>query len=267
MAEIWIWVLYGGVGLFGGVAAGLLGVGGGIVVVPALTFAFAAQGLPGEFIMHMALGTSLGTIIFTSISSAWAHHKKGAVIWRIVLTISPGILLGTFLGTRLAAYLSNDFLRAFFCIFLYTASAQMLFGAKPKATREIPGKLGLFGVGNVIGAISALVGIGGGTLSVPFMVWCNTAVHKAVATAAAIGLPTALAGAAGYIIHGWGVAGLPESSLGFIYLPALIGVSLCTVLTAPLGAWLAHRLPAARLKRVFAAFMILVATRMLWKLF
>jgi uncharacterized membrane protein YfcA len=266
MAELYIWLLYGGIGLAAGVVAGLLGVGGGVVVVPALSLAFMAQGLPDEFIMHMALGTSLGTIIFTSISSAWAHHKKGAVLWYIMLTISPGILVGTFLGTRIASYLSTGFLGIFFCVFLYAASVQLMFGAKPKATREMPKRAGLFGVGSLIGAISALVGIGGGTISVPFMVWHNVSVHKAVATASAIGLPIALAGTTGYIMHGWGQQGLPEGTLGYIYIPALIGVSACTILTAPVGAWLAHRLPAAKLKRVFAVFLILMATRMLWKM-
>jgi uncharacterized membrane protein YfcA len=223
MVDLTYWLIYAGVGALAGVLAGLLGVGGGLVIVPALTFAFTAQQIPEQHILHLALGTSLATIIFTSVSSVRAHHKRGAVIWPIVLKVSPGIVLGTFLGSWAAAALSGRFLKGFFVLFLYYVASQMLLNIKPKPTRQIPGPGGMFLAGNVIGGVSSWVGIGGGTLSVPFMVWCNVEAIKAIATSAAIGFPIAVSGAAGYITSGWSAAGLPAHSLGFVYLPALIG--------------------------------------------
>jgi uncharacterized membrane protein YfcA len=140
----------------------------------------------------------------------------------------------------------------------------MLTGRKPKASRQLPGNVGMFGVGNVIGVVSSLVGIGGGTLSVPFMIWCNMSVHHAIGTSAAIGFPIAIAGTAGYIFNGWDVPNLPPYSIGYVYLPALAGLVCASVLTAPLGVRLAHSLPVGRLKRVFAFLLLIVATRMLW---
>ncbi len=254
-------------GAIAGIIAGLLGVGGGIVVVPALFWFFTAQGFSQELIMQMALGTSLAAIMFTSVSSLRAHHRRGAVVWPIVKAITPGILVGTFLGSCVAAKLSTGFLKGFFVAFLYYVSIQMLLNIKPKAHRQIPGKLGMFGAGLAIGAVSSLVGIGGGTMSVPFMVWCNVAMHTAVGTSAAIGFPIALAGTIGYIINGFGAANLPPLSFGYIYLPALFGVAAVSVLTAPYGAKLAHKLPVPTLKRFFAVFLLAMATRMLWSMF
>ncbi len=254
-------------GAIAGVIAGLLGVGGGIVVVPALYWFFTAQGFSQELIMQMALGTSLAAICFTSVSSFRAHHRRGAVLWPIVKSITPGILVGTFAGSCLAARLSTGFLKGFFVCFLYYVSVQMLLNIKPKPTRQIPGRGGMFGAGAVIGAVSSLVGIGGGTLSVPFMTWCNVPIHTAVGTSAAIGFPIAVAGALGYIINGFGADHLPPMSLGYISLPALVGIAAVSILTAPYGAKLAHKLPVATLKRVFALFLLAMATRMLWSLF
>ncbi len=254
-------------GAIAGLIAGLLGVGGGIVVVPALFWFFTAQGFSQELIMQMALGTSLAAIMFTSVSSLRAHHRRGAVVWPIVKAITPGILVGTFLGSCVAAKLSTGFLKGFFVAFLYYVSIQMLLNIKPKAHRQIPGKLGMFGAGLAIGAVSSLVGIGGGTMSVPFMVWCNVAMHTAVGTSAAIGFPIALAGTIGYIINGFGAPNLPPLSFGYIYLPALFGVAAVSVLTAPYGAKLAHKLPVPTLKRFFAVFLLAMATRMLWSMF
>jgi uncharacterized membrane protein YfcA len=249
-----------------GIIAGLLGVGGGIVVVPALIWFFTAQGFPQEYIMQMALGTSLAAIVFTSISSFRAHHRRGAVIWPIVKSITPGILVGTFAGSCLAARLPTGFLKGFFVCFIYYVSFQMLLNIKPKPARQIPGHLGMFGAGSVIGAVSSLVGIGGGTMSVPFMAWCNVPIHTAVGTSAAIGFPIALAGSLGYIVNGMSAANMPSLSFGFIYLPALVGIAAMSMLTAPYGARLAHRLPVSTLKRFFAAFLLVMATRMLWGL-
>jgi uncharacterized membrane protein YfcA len=260
------WILYIATGAFAGVLAGLLGVGGGIVIVPILNALFHMLALPEQYIQHLALGTSLATIMFTSVSSLRAHHKRGAVIWRIVLTITPGILIGTFVGSLFAAHLSKRFLTGFFVAFLYYVASQMLLNIKPKPTRQIPGLTGMFGAGGVIGAVSSLVGIGGGTLSVPFMTWCNVPLHTCIGTSAAIGFPIAVAGTAGYIIAGQSAAlpGFSGGYLGFIYLPALIGVAGMSIVTAPLGAKLAHSLPTGKLKKIFACLLIVVATRMLW---
>lgn len=251
------------VGTVAGVLAGLLGIGGGLVIVPMLDFCMTREGIPREFIMHLALGTSMATIIFTSVSSAWAHHRRGAVHWSVVRRIVPGILTGTFLGSFLAARMSTNLLKGFFVAFLYYVALQMIMDRRPKPSRDLPGGVGMFGVGSGIGVVSSLVGIGGGTLSVPFMVWCNLALHNAIGTSAAIGFPIALAGTAGYLYNGWGAPGLPGYTAGYIYLPALVGIVGASVLTAPLGVRLAHSLPVSRLKKGFALLLILVGTRML----
>ncbi len=261
-----LWLLYPVFGAFAGILAGLLGVGGGIVIVPMLVFLFNAQGFAPQHIMQMALATSLGSIVFTSISSFRAHHRRGAVRWPVVWSITPGILLGTFGGTWIAAWLSTHALKVFFVCFLYYVAVQMLADYKPKPTRELPRTAGMFAAGTVIGVVSSLVGIGGGSLSVPFLAWCNVPLHQAIGTSAAIGFPIAVAGTLGYIVNGWGLSALPPLNLGFLHLPALLGIALFSMLTAPLGARLAHRLPVSRLKRIFAGFLLLVASRMAWGL-
>lgn len=254
-------------GVVAGVLAGLFGIGGGLVIVPLLVYCFGIQGVSPEILMQVALGTSLACILFTSVSSARSHHKRGAVDWDTVKRIVVGILIGTYLGSVLAAWLPSDFLKGFFVIFLYYVATQMLLGKQPKASRELPGTLPMFGAGNVIGMVSSLVGIGGGTLSVPFLVWCNTPMHRAIGTSSAIGFPIAVAGTFGFIVNGMGVAERPEWSLGFVYIPALLGIVITSVLTAPLGVRLAHSLPVARLKKGFALFLYFVGTRMLLSLF
>ena len=260
------WLLYLALGAFAGVLAGLLGVGGGLVIVPMLTFIFTAQGLPAEHILHLALGTSLASIMFTSVSSQRAHHARGAVDWLVVRRISPGIMAGTFFGSWVAAQLSTRFLKIFFVIFLFYVAIQMLLNIRPKPHRQLPGRTAMFGVGGVIGGISSLVGIGGGSMSVPFLIWCNVTMHNAIGTSAAIGFPIALAGAAGYLVNGLSVT-LPPHSLGFIYLPALIGVAAASIVTAPLGARLAHSLPLGGLKKLCALLLIVMGTKMLLSLF
>jgi uncharacterized membrane protein YfcA len=260
-------LIYLGLGVVVGVLAGLLGVGGGLIIVPMVVFTLTWQGVPSEFLMHLALGTSLASIIFTSVSSFWAHHKRGAVHWTVVRRIVLGILLGTFLGSCLAAQMSTNLLKGVFVVFLYYMGFQMLTNQKPKPTRALPGPVGMFAVGNGIGAVSALVGIGGGSLSVPFMVWCNMTVHDAIGTSAAIGFPIAVAGTVGYIVNGLNVPGLPAYSLGYVYLPALAGIVAASVFTAPLGVRLAHSLPVAKLKRVFALLLFGMGTKMLIGLF
>ncbi len=256
-------LMYVLVGAIAGVLAGLLGIGGGLVIVPMLIFCFVRQGIPDSVIMHIALGTSLASIMFTSVSSFRAHHKRGAVHWDVVKKIVIGIFTGTFIGSCIAAQLSTQFLKGFFVVFLYYVGVQMLTNKKPKPSRHIPGYAGMFGVGNVIGIVSSLVGIGGGTLSVPFMIWCNMAVHHAIGTSAAIGFPIAIAGTIGYIYNGLKAVDLPAYSLGYVYMPALLGIVLTSILTAPLGVRLAHSLPVDRLKKVFAVLLFVMGTRML----
>jgi uncharacterized membrane protein YfcA len=250
-----------------GILAGLLGIGGGLVIVPMLVFCLSRQGIPDQMIMHLALGTSMASIMFTAVSSFWSHHRRGAVKWIVVKRIVLGIFVGTFLGTCVAAELSTPILKGFFVVFLYYVGVQMLTGKKPKPDRQLPGRTGMFGVGSLIGIVSSLVGIGGGTLSVPFMVWCNVPLHQAIGTSAAIGFPIAVAGTAGYIYNGLSAANLPEYTLGFVYLPALAGLIITSVMTAPIGVRLAHSLPVDRLKRFFAVLLLLVATRMLVSIF
>jgi uncharacterized membrane protein YfcA len=262
-----ILLIYLLVGAFVGILAGLLGIGGGLVIVPILVFAFTWQKIPPELIMHLALGTSMASIIFTSVSSFRSHHRRGAVNWSVVRRFVVGIMMGTFLGAFIAARLSTNPLKGFFVVFLYYVALQMLIDKKPRPTRKLPGPAGMFAMGNLIGVVSSLVGIGGGALSVPFMIWCNIAVHHAIGTSAAIGFPIAIAGTLGYVYNGLHVSNLPAHCLGFVYLPALAGIVCASVLTAPLGVRLAHRLPVPRLKRIFALLLLIMATRMLWSLF
>jgi uncharacterized membrane protein YfcA len=261
------WLCYLATGAVAGIFAGLLGVGGGLIIVPLLTFLFAAQQLPAGYIQHLALGTSLASIAFTAISSFRSHHARGAVNWPLVKKISAGILTGTFFGSWVAAQLSSRFLQGFFVVFLFFVSAQMLLNIRPKPSRTLPGTAGTFGAGSVIGGISSLVGIGGGSLSVPFLVWCNQPMHTAVGTSAAIGFPIAIAGAAGYILNGLVVPALPAGTFGFVYLPALFGIVLASIFTAPLGVRLAHSLPVAPLKKIFALFLATMGVKMFVGLF
>jgi len=254
---------YCAVGAIAGILAGLLGIGGGLVIVPMLVYVFAINNIPHELTMHVALATSMASIMFTSVSSFMAHHRRGAVHWAVVRRIVVGILLGTFLGSYIASAMSTNVLKVFFVIFLYFVSIQLLIGKKPMGSRELPGRAGMFAAGNVIGVVSSLVGIGGGSLSVPFMLWCNVRVHQAIGTSAAIGLPIAVAGTLGYVVNGWSVTSLPQYSIGYVYLPALVGIAAISVLTAPLGVRLAHSLPVDLLKRIFALLLLGVGTKML----
>ena len=264
--DVW-WSSYLVLGAFVGFFAGLLGVGGGAIMVPVLTTLFITQGFPADKVVHLALGTSMAAIVLTSASSLRAHHRHGAVRWDIVRPITPGILLGTFGATFIASRVASEPLAIFFACFMAYVALQMLANIKPKPTRELPGPVGMSAVGAGIGGISALVAIGGGSLSVPFMTWCNVKVHHAIGTSAAIGLPIALAGTVGYLVNGWGSDGMPAFSLGFIYLPALVLVSVVSMYTAPLGARLAHRLPVPTLKRIFAIVLLLLCAKMLHTLF
>jgi uncharacterized membrane protein YfcA len=214
----------------------------------------------------MAIATSMATIIFTSISSVRAHHKRGAVRWDIVKRLAPGIVLGSAIASLgVFALLKGSWLALFFAAFVGFSATQMLLDKKPKPTRTLPGTPGLLGAGGVIGFLSGLVGAGGGFVSVPFMTWCNVSIHNAVATSAALGFPIALANAVGYVIAGQGLQDLPAGSVGYIYLPALVVIASVSVLMAPVGVKAAHALPVKSLKRVFAGLLYLLAAYMLYK--
>ncbi len=264
--DFW-WLTYPLLGAAVGFFAGLLGVGGGGIMVPMLTTIFMAQEFPREQVVHMALGTSMAAIVMTSVSSLRAHHAHGAVRWEVVRAITPGILLGTFGATFIAARVDTVPLALFFVVFMAYVALQMLLNIKPKPSRSLPGALGMSAAGLGIGGVSALVAIGGGSLSVPFMTWCNVRVQHAIGTSAAIGLPIALAGTVGYVVKGWGAPGTPPLTLGYIYLPALVLVSLVSTRIAPLGARLAHRLPVPTLKKIFAGVLMALCAKMLHSLF
>ena len=257
------WAAYLAVGALAGFLAGLLGVGGGFVIVPSLIFLFNSQHFPQTNLVHLALGTSLASIMFTSVSSLRAHHAHGAVNWKIVRHITPGIVIGTLLGSVFAAMLSSSVLALFFAVFVFFAATQILLDIKPKPHRQLPGSVGTFLVGIIIGFVFSLVGGGGAILSVPFMLYCNIKAHDAIGTSAAIGFPIAVCGTAGYVFTGLTQHSLPPLSLGFVYLPALLWLVVASVFTAPFGAKLAHRLPVKRLKKIFAVYLYLVATKML----
>ncbi len=256
-------LLYCALGAVAGLLAGLLGIGGGAVVVPMLVFSFQWLNISPDVAMHMAVGTSLGSIMFTAISSAMAHHRHGGVDWHVFRCIAVGILIGTYSGSFIAARIPGRYLQMFFVVFLYYVATNMLLNKKPSASRTLPGLAGMTGAGMVIGAVSSLVGIGGGTLSVPFLVWHNVDMRRAVGTSAAIGFPIAFAGCLGFITNGWNTPGLPEYALGFVYLPALAGIVAVSMLTAPIGAGIAHKLPIPKLKKFFACFLYVIATKML----
>ncbi|MGJ7563487.1 sulfite exporter TauE/SafE family protein [Variovorax sp. GB1R11] len=253
-------------GLGTGFLAGLLGIGGGMLMVPFITIIMGQRDVPADLAVKMAIATSMATIIFTSVSSVRAHHKRGAVRWDIVKRLSPGIVIGSLAGSLgVFALLKGTALAIFFALFVGFSATQMFLDKKPKPTRQMPGTGGQLAAGGVIGFISGLVGAGGGFISVPFMTWCNVAIHNAVATSAALGFPIAVANVLGYVVAGHSVDGLPAGSFGYIWLPALAVIAACSVFTAPLGAKAAHSLPVKKLKRVFATILYLLAAYMLWK--
>ena len=236
-------------GLTGGFMAGLLGVGGGMVLVPFITWILASRGVDNELAVKMAIATSMATIIFTSVSSVRAHHKRGMVRWDLVKGIAPGIMIGALVvSIGVFALLKGAWLSVVFGVLVILAALQMLLDRKPKPTRQMPGTGGQVAAGGVIGFLSGLLGAGGGFLSVPFMTWCNVAIHNAVATSAALGFPIAV-----------------FNVIGYVWLPALAVIASCSVLMAPLGARTAHALPVKTLKRIFAMILLLLAISMLVK--
>ncbi len=255
-------VYYALLGIFAGILAGLLGVGGGLIIVPVLIWLFQLQGFEYEIISHAAIGTSLASIITTSISSANAHHRHGAVDWKVAGQLTAGLFVGALLGAWIASDLNTRILQLVFGLFAITVGLQMFFKAQAVSQRLLPAWPVMNAVGAVIGTVSGIVGIGGGSMTVPFLTWHNVSIRQAVATSSACGLPIAIAGFLGFMATGWGNPLMPEYSWGYIYLPALISVAVLSVLFAPVGAQLAHNVPIGLLKRFFAVLLIIVGIKL-----
>ncbi len=259
-----LWVAgYLAIGAAAGFCAGLFGIGGGALMVPLLVWQFEAQGLPRAHLVHLAVGTGMATIVFTSVSSMRAHGRRGAVRWDIVKRITPGVLAGGLAGSAIASSLPQLAFALVFVAAVYAAALNLVLERKPNPSRALPGAAGLFAAGAAISGLSAFAAVGGAFLTVPFMVWCNVPMIAAIGTAAAIGFPIAAAASVGYVAAGWNEPGLPAWSLGYVYLPALAGVTVASMSLAPVGAMVAHRLPTKVLRRVFAVLMFGLATQML----
>lgn len=250
-------------GAVAGTLAGLLGIGGGLVIVPGLALLLGDGTVPPERLMQFAVGTSLATIVATALSSIRAHHRRGAVRWPIVGLLAPGVVIGALAGAVIADRLDTRTLAIVFGVFLLIIAVRLYLPGQPGPHRQLPGRLGTTAYGAGIGSLSSLLGIGGGTLTVPLLTWHNIDVRAAVGTAAACGLPIAVAGTAGFIASGLGTDGLPPGATGYVYWPAFAAVVPASMLFAPLGAHLAHTLPRTALRRGFAVFVAIVGVRML----
>lgn len=253
---------YLGIGAVVGFLAGLLGIGGGLIIVSWLALMFAAHGFPAPFIMHMAIGTSLAAIMAGAWSSFRTHHKHGAVDWPIVKTMVPGLLGGVLAGVGIARFVPTGVLKFVFLAFMGVITVTMAFDLKPSGRRELPGANAVRGWAFFIGVASSLFGGGAAAIGVPFFTWCSMTVHRAIGTCAAMGFPLAIAGTVGYAVAGWNVPNLPEWSAGFVYLPAFVGISATSVMAAPFGARLAHKLRGATLRRIFAVFLIAMGIKL-----
>lgn len=258
-----ILLAYLAVGALAGLIAGMLGLGGGVVIVPALALVFPLLGIPSGVLMHLAIGTSLAVIVPTSMSSTYAHYRRGAVDLPLVRRLLPGLVVGAVLGGWLADKLPSALLSRVFGVFVICVATQIFFNATAPGRRPLPGTAGLLATGTVIGTLSTLLGIGGGSLTVPFLNYCRVDMRRAVATSSACGLVLGVIGAAVFLWAGRDHPGLPAGAIGYLYLPAFIGIAGASVLTAPLGARLAHSLPVVTLKRVFAVFLATAGLRML----
>lgn len=257
--------LYLAVGAAAGVLAGLFGIGGGLVVVPALLFTLPSAGIPPASTAHVALGTSLATIIATSAASTRSHDARGNVDWGVVRPLAVGVVTGTALGGAVAARLSDAVLELLLSLFLAGVAARMLLDWRPRAAARPPGRAATVGAGGAIGFASALFGIGGGTLTVPFLAWLGLPMQRAIGTSAACGVPIAVTGSLAYVVSGWRAEGLPLGSLGFVYLPAALAIAAASAATTRLGVALGARLSELHLRRAFAALLLLTAARLaLW---
>lgn len=251
-----------------GFLAGLLGIGGGMMMVPVMTFLLAQRGVDSGMAVKMAIATSMASILFTSISSVRAHHRLGNVRWDLTRRLAPGIVLGGLLaGAGAFSVLKGQGLALFFAAFIGYMAVNMLRNKKPKPGRDMPGAVGTGSVGAAIGFVSGLVGAGGAFLSVPFMTWCNVPPRHAVGTGAALGFPIALASTAGYVVAGWNLLPALPGASGYLYLPALVIVAAASMSLAPLGARVAQRINVLALKRLFAVMLLALAASMLHRAF
>lgn len=260
------WAIYLALGAVAGVLAGLLGIGGGLVLVAALVWLLPSQGVPPEQAVHVALATALASIVMTGLSSARAHHRRGSVLWPTAAWLVPGMLLGGWLGSVLATGLEGALLRTFIAVYCCAAALQLALDwprARPERA-DPPTGPAWSAAGGFIGALSALVGIGGGSMTVPLLVWRGVRPVRAVGTSSACGVAIALASAAGYAAHGPAGGGLPPGSWGYVFVPAAVAIALASVLTAPLGTRIAHRISGLALRRVFAGFLLLVGASLAW---
>jgi len=249
-----------------GFMAGLLGIGGGMLMVPFMTLMLSHHKVDTSLAVKMAIATSMATIMFTSLASVRAHNSRGAIRWDLVRTLAPGITAMALLtGALLYPLIKGAALALIFALFVGFSATQMLLNKKPQASRQMPGRAGRLVAGGVIGTVSGLVGAGGGFISVPFMTWCNVPMHNAVATSAALGFPIAVASTLGNVIGGWSVANPLPGGFGYLWLPALAVIVTASVLFAPLGARTAHAMKVAQLKRVFALTLYALAAYMLYK--
>jgi uncharacterized membrane protein YfcA len=260
------WMLaYFATGAFVGFLAGLLGIGGGMTLVPVLAAMFTAQHFAPEHTVHLALGTGMASVMFTSSASVRTHHRLGGVDWPLVRRMGPGMVVGTLLATALSGWMPQRALALAFAVIVYAGATQILLGRKPSAGRKLPGTPALIMIGLLIGVVCGLVSAGGAFITVPFMLFCGVAMTTAIGTGAALGVPVAVIGTIGFVFSGQRVAELlPSLALGFVYGPALLGIVAGSVLTAPIGARAAHRLPVATLRRIFSGLLYLLATKMLW---
>lgn len=250
-------------GSFSGLLAGLLGIGGGLIIVPALILIFETANFPATTLVHLAIGTSLATIAITSLSSIYAHHQHGAIIWPMVFKLTPGLIFGTLSGAMLVGYIPGDILQIAIGIFALMVAVQMFFHIHVTTSHALPSHSTLLLAGTGIGFISAFVGIGGGTLTVPFLLRRNVHLRKAIAASAACGLPIALAGSAGYIFSGINITTLPEHSIGYIYWPAVLAIITTSIIFVPLGAKLTHQMPVKKLKLLFSLMLFMAAIQLL----
>ena len=253
-------------GATAGFMAGLLGIGGGMLMVPFMSWILSSQGVAAGLAVKMAIATSMATILFTSLSSVQAHRAHGAVRWDLVRSLTPGLVAGGLIsGAGLFALLKGQGLALVFTAFIGFSATQMLLDRKPKPSRQMPGAIGLGAVGMLIGLMSGLVGAGGAFLSVPFMTWCNIPIRHAVGTSAALGFPIALANTTGYLVAGWSMPSVLPGAMGYLYVPALVIAAFASVTLAPLGARVAHQTDVLRLKRVFAVMLYGLAAYMFYK--
>lgn len=252
---------YFGIGLVVGFLSGLLGIGGGIVIVSSLAILYAAHDFPSAYVMHLALGSSMACIVLSSISSFRTHDKHGAVDWHVVRSVTPGLILGVMGGVLIARLSTTAVLKYLYLAFTLFVTAQWLLNLKPKPSRQLPGPRPLAAFGVFMGVIAGLFGGGGAVAGVPFLTWCNQSIHRAIGTVAALGFPIAIIGTLGYIAAGWTVPGMPRWSLGFVYLPAVVGISSMSMISARWGARTAHRLKGDTLRRVFALVLVALAVK------